>query len=158
PGAACAGARAGRPRTAWPDPRGAAQWRTPSCRCMLVPIPRPSARAHLPSPAPRAAGSASPPSMAEPMPPQVLTALLVLPLALAAGPARAAAIHGDVSLAKGHAARDAVVWLEQVPDKVERRLVSGGRRWFWQRAQPPRGTATVLEVGRRFDPRVLAVA
>src|SRR5262249_34673574 len=47
---------------------------------------------------------------------------------------------------------------EQVPDKVERRLVSGGRRWFWQHTRPPRAASTVLEVGRRFDPRVLVVA
>ena len=94
------------------------------------------------------------------MPRRVLTALLVLPLALAADLACAAAIHGDVTLPKGRSARvrDAVVWLEQVPDKVERRLVSGGRRWIWRRTRPPRSAATVVEVGLHFDPRVLAVA
>ena len=89
------------------------------------------------------------------------SALLAIPLAFAVARGNAGAIHGDVQFPKasGRAPRagDAVVWLEQVPPKVERRLVTGGRRWFWQhaRAQPP--IPSMLEVGRRFAPRVLAL-
>jgi hypothetical protein len=48
--------------------------------------------------------------------------------------------------------KDAVVYLERVPEAVERRLT---RRWWFQpRPKPPR----VRQFGLRFTPRVVAVA
>jgi plastocyanin len=99
--------------------------------------------------------------MAERMPRKIPSALLVVLLALAGEPARAAAIHGDVSLSKGNGraqrAGDAVVWIESVPEKVELRIVKGGRHWFWQKARAARPPANLLEVARRYDPRVVVV-
>lgn len=91
---------------------------------------------------------------------KLMRALLGSALALGIAPVDAAVIHGELSLPRGSGraprVADAVVWLEQVPDKVERRLVSGARRWFWQHPRP-QPIASLLEVGRHYEPRVLAV-
>ncbi len=52
---------------------------------------------------------------------------------------------------------DAVVWIEQVPEKLERRLASGGRRWFWQKRSAETKLASVVQRGHLFAPRVLVV-
>ena len=89
------------------------------------------------------------------------SALLAILLVLAVARGNAGAIHGDLQFSKssGRATRagDAVVWLERIPPKVERRLVTGGRRWFWQHARTEPPIPRVLEVGRRFEPRVMAL-
>jgi len=95
------------------------------------------------------------------MPLKILGTLLAVPLAFSLPSANAAVIHGDVSLPKtnGRSLRtaDVVVWLEKVPEKVERRLESGSRRWFWQKSRGPQSIPSLHEVGRKFEPRVVAV-
>ena len=88
-------------------------------------------------------------------------ALLVLLSGLAV-PAGAAVVSGDLSLGnapggRGEQVRDAVVWLESVPDKLERRLATGGWRWIWQHRDPPR-LPRLDQAGQRFRPHVLALA
>lgn len=89
------------------------------------------------------------------------SALLAIPLALAVARGNASVIHGDVQFPKANGrtlrAGDAVVWLERIPPKVEHRLGDGGRRWFWQRARTKPSIPSVLETGRRFEPRVSAL-
>jgi len=51
---------------------------------------------------------------------------------------------------------EAVVYLESVPDKVERKLAHP-RRWFFGRPQEP-GVFHIVQSGRQFRPRVAAVA
>lgn len=48
--------------------------------------------------------------------------------------------------------KDTVVYLEQVPEAVERRLTRRG--WFARRPKPPR----IVQADLRFSPRLLAVA
>jgi hypothetical protein len=52
---------------------------------------------------------------------------------------------------------DAVVWVETVPDKVERKLAGGSPRWFWQHEEQPR-LPRIVQRGHAFAPRTLAVA
>src|SRR6266516_1123311 len=90
-------------------------------------------------------------ALVERMPRTIPSALLVvLSLVHAGEPARAAAIHGDMSSSKANRSvqrpGDAVVWIENVPEKVEKKLVKGGRRWFWQKAREPQPPANLLEV------------
>jgi hypothetical protein len=89
-----------------------------------------------------------------------LAALLAL-LAGLATPAAAGVVSGDLSLGgaplpRGAQVRDAVVWLESVPDKVDRRIATGGWRWFWEKRARPR-LPRLVESGQRFRPHVLAL-
>jgi hypothetical protein len=52
----------------------------------------------------------------------------------------------------------AVVWVDSLPERAERRLAEGPRRWFWQRRTPPRRLAEVRLRQSRFVPRVSVVA
>src|SRR5262249_35103104 len=74
--------------------------------------------------------------------------------------ARAGAFHGQVPEPEGsehgHHSEDVIVWLEQVPEKVERKLTGGGRRWFWQAPRKP-PLASLLETGQHYAPRVSVV-
>ncbi|HTK30750.1 MAG TPA: hypothetical protein VL332_02220 [Candidatus Saccharimonadaceae bacterium] len=62
------------------------------------------------------------------------------------GAAENAARHAQPGVA------DAVVYVDRVPDKVEKKLTHHG--WFWHAPRLPR----IVQQDRRFDPRVLAVA
>jgi len=58
---------------------------------------------------------------------------------------------------KGRASlNDAVIYVEKLPEAVERKLNSRGF-WFWRREAPARVRNLVL-MKRRFDPYVLAIA
>lgn len=82
-------------------------------------------------------------------------------LVLAAAPVPAGSIRGRLSLARPSGepranVRDAVVWIEQVPEKTERRLSHVPFRWFWQRRKPP-AIARIVERGRRYQPYVTVI-
>ena len=64
---------------------------------------------------------------------------------------RAAAESGGNRRAQPGVA-DAVVYVDRVPDKVEKKLTHHG--WFWRAPRLPR----IVQQNRQFDPRVLAVA
>lgn len=90
--------------------------------------------------------------------PLLLPPLLVLVLA---SPARAGEVRGNVT--PGHGARpaQAVVWVEAVPERVERRLVTSERGWWWLWWRRRARTLPVTEIslaGLRFHPRVVAIA
>ncbi len=51
---------------------------------------------------------------------------------------------------------EAVVWVEDVPEKVELKLASPRRGWFWSKPKPE-PLQSIRQVGQRFQPRVLAV-
>jgi len=81
---------------------------------------------------------------------------------------RAAAARWPTRLAltsapRGTASRDqrgvneSVVWIESVPEKVERKLTSTGTRWFWRRRETPH-LPCLVQSGHAFTPRVLTVA
>jgi len=58
--------------------------------------------------------------------------------------------------AKQQGVTEAVIYLEKVPAQVERRLTSSGL-WFFRKASRPR-VVHVIQMNRRFTPRVLAIA
>jgi hypothetical protein len=67
------------------------------------------------------------------------------------GPAPTAAlVRGQRGIA------DAVVWVDAIPERLERRLARGRHRWFWQRPRPVVLPSVVQRAGS-FSPRVLAV-
>jgi plastocyanin len=72
----------------------------------------------------------------------------------AAAHARAAAALPDPHAQRG--VSDAVIYVEQVPDRVERRL-AGSRRWFFFGPAKPR-VPRMVQMNRQFVPRVMAVA
>src|SRR5689334_8246336 len=96
-------------------------------------------------------------------------AMLVL-----ASPAAASVIHGTLRMDTRATARvastegstgapvaqrgvtDAVVYLESIPDKVERKLAHP-RSWFFGRPKEP-GILHIIQANRQFKPRVAAVA
>src|SRR5262245_30513735 len=97
------------------------------------------------------------------MPP--LRVLLLLTTLLLPASAMAGAIHGTLSpkATKSAAAKkgrqsvvDAVIYIEQLPNAVERKLNSRGF-WFFRKPAPPRVRA-LIQKDRRFDPYVLATA
>ncbi len=89
---------------------------------------------------------------------------LLLVLACPFGRAHAAVLQGE--LVPGRRGKpveiaEAVVWVERIPERTEQQLASGPRLWFWQRllgfkAPAPPPPPHVIEVGRRFLPRVTA--
>ena len=84
---------------------------------------------------------------------------LVLATMLATS-AAAGVLHGELSLAgpptRGRAFDDAVVWIAQLPEPVERKLVQGGHRWPWS-AQHKLATPMLVEKNRQYEPRVAVV-
>ena len=85
---------------------------------------------------------------------------LVLAVSLAATVVTAAAagvLRGELSFAgpkvRGRHFDDAVVWIERVPEKVERKLVKGGFRWPWQKRRPVH-VPTLIETGHHYEPHV----
>ncbi|HTR97991.1 MAG TPA: hypothetical protein VMH61_08820 [Candidatus Acidoferrales bacterium] len=108
-------------------------------------------------------------------PTALLTALLLLAPGLAPGAeltgtlwvSRAVAQHWPDRAAVTSATRravvrdqrgvtDAVVWIEQIPDKVERQLADGGIHWFWRRRGTPH-LPCLVQNAHAFTPHVLAV-
>ena len=91
------------------------------------------------------------------------SALAVASLLLAVS-VRAAMLQGELTLGRGSRrleVAEAVVWVDRIPSTVEAQLVQGPRLWFWQRwlgvkppAPPP--PPHVIEISRRFLPRVTA--
>jgi len=75
--------------------------------------------------------------------------------------ARAGAFHGQVGAPEGstraHHPEDVIVWLEQVPEKVETKLTGGGRHWFWQAPRKAPPMAALTETGLHYAPRVSVV-
>lgn len=78
--------------------------------------------------------------------------------------ARGATLQGELSLGRGKALEvaEAVIWVEVIPAETEAQLARVPRLWFWQRwlgwkepAPPP--PPHVIEISRRFLPRVTAV-
>ena len=77
---------------------------------------------------------------------------------------RAATLQGELTLGRGARrleVAEAVVWVDRIPSTVEAQLARGPRLWFWQRwlglkppAPPP--PPHVIEIGKRFLPRVTA--
>jgi hypothetical protein len=78
-----------------------------------------------------------------------------------AAPAAAGVIRGAVTLKPSASdsvtarVSDAVVFVERVPEKVERKLTGTGAWFFWKPKEPR--VESILQRGRRFTPRVLAV-
>jgi len=65
-----------------------------------------------------------------------------------------AAVAAEVRSQRG--VGDAVVWLVDVPDKVERKLAAPPHHWFWQHPRPER-LPCVVQRDHQFVPHVLAV-
>jgi hypothetical protein len=105
--------------------------------------------------------------------------LIALCVLLAPAPARAGKIHGALwvngkAAAIAHAivtptpenqaatkraqrgVTDAVVWVDKVPEAVERKLADGGPRWFWQPREQPR-LRRIVQRNHAFTPHALAV-
>jgi plastocyanin len=97
---------------------------------------------------------------------------LVLACALAAEPALAGVIGGTLWMnreaLKTHektgapptgprqrGVTDAVIYIDEVPAKVDARITAG-RRWFWQRRDTPH-LPRVVQIDRKFVPRVMSV-
>jgi hypothetical protein len=74
--------------------------------------------------------------------------------------AAAGVLRGEVSFAgarePGRHFGDAVVWIAQVPEPVERKLVKGGFHWPWAKPRP-RPMPRLVETGHRYEPRVSVV-
>ena len=85
--------------------------------------------------------------------------VLAIALATAAVTTATAAgvLRGELSFAgprvRGRHFDDAVVWIEQVPETVERKLVKGGFRLPWKKP-PPVHVPTLVETGHHYEPRV----
>lgn len=72
-------------------------------------------------------------------------------------PAAAGVVRGTLFVPRTARIQDAVVWLERVPERVERDLALGKRSWFLGRRKPPPKPQLVTR-RQRFDPRVVVVA
>ncbi len=92
------------------------------------------------------------------------TVQLALSLLLLASTAHAGVIRGTLK-PRPHAnppkhpmagVTDAVIYIERLPDPVEKKLNSHGF-WFFRRVSPPR-VRTVVQIRHHFDPHVLAIA
>ena len=91
--------------------------------------------------------------------------LLTMSLLLPASSVLAGAIRGTLTPRSGAAAApktgrpgitDAVIYIEVLPEAVERKLNSRGF-WIFRRLAPPR-VRRVVQMNRKFDPHVLATA
>lgn len=92
--------------------------------------------------------------------------LLAMSLLLSASTVAAAAIYGTLTPRSGGPAKpanagrsgitDAVIYVELLPEAVERKLNSRGF-WIFRRPAPPR-VRSVVQMNRKFDPHVLATA
>ena len=90
--------------------------------------------------------------------------LLLLPVPALAGDVRGtvwlsrrAARAGATSTSAQPGAGDCVVWVEQIPEKLEQRLAAPPRRWFWQEPRP-QPLVRIEQRRERFVPQVTAVA
>jgi hypothetical protein len=91
---------------------------------------------------------------------------ILLLLSLVAS-ARSSTIEGNVVFRRDAGSprpevAETVVWVEEIPARTEEQLARTPTLWFWQRwlgMKPPAPAATphVIEIGRRFLPRVSAV-
>jgi plastocyanin len=84
--------------------------------------------------------------------------MLVIALAAAVVTTAAAGVlRGELSLAGGRARGrhfdDAVVWIAQLPEPVEKKLVKVGFRLPWK-AKPKAHVPTLVETGHHYEPRV----
>ena len=87
----------------------------------------------------------------------LLVVLLLVPLA---APATAGSLGGTVAWEGGRHPHygDAVVWLESIPDRIEKRLRDGPPRHFWKRRVPPPRPLPHLAAKRlAYQPRVAVV-
>lgn len=85
--------------------------------------------------------------------------LVIALIAAVVSTAGAGVLRGELTFAgsrgRGRNYNDAVVWIAQLPDKVERKLVEGPRRWPWSKPKPlalpvPR----LVETGHHYEPHV----
>src|SRR5262245_17475955 len=93
--------------------------------------------------------------------PSLITAVLLLALASAvATTAVAGVLHGEVSFNGGKPRvkrlDETVVWIAELPEPVERKLVKGGFRFPWQERPKPH-VPTLVEAGHHYEPRVSVV-
>src|SRR5262245_42461942 len=91
---------------------------------------------------------------------QLTLALAVLAL-VSAWPAQAGRIRGTLHIGSAVASReaagnlrDAVIYVEKIPDQVENKLAHPGFLFFHSKPRLPR----VVQMDRRFNPRVLSIA
>ena len=84
---------------------------------------------------------------------------LSLVMLVLAAPATAGSLRGSIEWegTKHGRYRDSVVWVEQVPDKVEHRLRGDGPQHFWKHRPPVQPLPKLVERNRRYEPRVVAV-
>jgi hypothetical protein len=88
------------------------------------------------------------------------TILMISLVPVVVSTAAAGVLHGELSFAGGRAHGrhydDAVVWIAQLPEPVEKKLVTGGFRLPWKkkRVLP---TPVLVEANRRYGPRVSVV-
>lgn len=91
--------------------------------------------------------------------------LAVITLTLVHGQAQAGAIRGRLALTRAAAhtqppqpqpgISEAVIYIERLPDKVERKLVAGSG-WLFFHHRAPNDPLRVVQADMRFKPRVLA--
>ena len=88
--------------------------------------------------------------------------LVIALIAAVVSTAGAGVLRGELTFAgsrgRGRNYDDAVVWIAQLPDKVERKLLEVRGRWPWSKPKPltlpvPR----LVETGHHYEPRVTVV-
>lgn len=88
----------------------------------------------------------------------VLLAALTVPTSMAV-PAHAGVLSGVcVTRGQDRAGRAAIVWVDSLPERVERRLAGGAPRRFWRRGTPRPEPQVIRLQALRFVPSVSAVA
>jgi len=85
--------------------------------------------------------------------------LMIALVAAAVTTAGAGVLRGELSFAgarvRGRHFDDAIVWIAQLPDAVEKKLVQGGRRWPWSKPRPLRlPVPRLVETGHHYEPHV----
>lgn len=87
--------------------------------------------------------------------PALLAIALIAAVVTTAG---AGVLHGELTFAgqrgRGRKYDDAVVWIAQLPDAVDRKLVQGGRHWPWSKKPRPAQMPRLVETGHHYEPRV----
>jgi len=85
--------------------------------------------------------------------------LVIVLIAVLVSSAGAGVLRGELTFAGGRSRgrnyADAVVWIAQLPDKVETSLIQTRGRWPWSKPKPivfpmPR----LVETGHHYEPRV----
>src|SRR5881394_3500600 len=86
------------------------------------------------------------------------TMLVVALVAAVATTAAAGVLRGELTFAgartRGRHFDDAIVWIAQLPDPVEKKLVQGSHRWPWKKKPRPLPVPSLVEVGHQYEPRV----